>query len=233
MTIMIEMKSAHADFEYWLKRDLWSVEELFFLWFEVEPGCPNALFSVCKTHNVDCMEFHNRINGFIDDAHQLDILKPVAKNRYRPRDLLDLMQSKGYEIPEKLRPVLSKPVLEHKKESEIQPTTQGSEVQLTIQESKSKPDASLGKRDKQLKAIMEAVEELGYEPFEIRYGGKAKIKEICEKNRSLFKGKYSFDHAWKTARKHEIVRTKNHENYARVAKPVAPSVSAGMFEACM
>lgn len=63
-----------------------------------------------------------------------------------------------------------------------------------------------------IKAIVATAKNLGYEPLNITYGGKAAIKAECMKDAKLFTDA-TFDKAWKAAKKANLVEVENVETY--------------------
>ena len=81
-------------------------------------------------------------------------------------------------------------------------------------ETEAPSEDTLGRREQQVKVILETATKLGYDPLAIPFGGKAKIKTQCEEDEALFEST-SFEHAWKEARKRELVRMVNTHKYAK------------------
>jgi hypothetical protein len=71
-----------------------------------------------------------------------------------------------------------------------------------------------GRQATQIKYILELIEkEYPGKSLKIPNGGKARLKEICiRKNPSLFTAS-GFDHAWKAARKLEVIESEDHNIY--------------------
>lgn len=70
----------------------------------------------------------------------------------------------------------------------------------------------LGRRERQIDAILTAAAALEMTPTNIPDGGKAEIKEICLRRGELFTDS-GFDHAWKAACKAGKVRMQNDEKF--------------------
>lgn len=62
------------------------------------------------------------------------------------------------------------------------------------------PKPIAAKQQKQLDAISDVINNLGYDPLCIPPGGKAEIKTKCLENTELFT-QHSFEHAWKAGKK--------------------------------
>lgn len=73
---------------------------------------------------------------------------------------------------------------------------------------------SPGRREQQVKVILETATKLGYDPLAIPFGGKAEIKTQCEEDEALFEST-SFEHAWKAARRRNLVTVVNTHKYAK------------------
>ncbi len=72
----------------------------------------------------------------------------------------------------------------------------------------------LGRRERQLEAILSIITTLHFKPLEIPDGGKAKIKSECLKDTSLFTDT-GFGHAWKEGLRKNIFKLANAEKYKR------------------
>lgn len=70
----------------------------------------------------------------------------------------------------------------------------------------------LGRRERQIDAILTAAAALQMNPMSVPDNGKAKIKEICLRRGELFT-ESGFDHAWKAACKAGKVRMQNDEKF--------------------
>lgn len=77
-------------------------------------------------------------------------------------------------------------------------------------------EPKLSKSDKQVKAILEVISDLGFEPMAVPDGGKTQIESLCRDQYSnLFNKDSSFTSAWKKARSQGVVKMSNHESFAR------------------
>lgn len=71
-----------------------------------------------------------------------------------------------------------------------------------------------GRREKQQSAILEVIEELGYQAMAIPDGGKAKIKSILLGRPQMFTPS-GFDHAWHLGVEEKLFRLMNHDKFCK------------------
>ena len=70
-----------------------------------------------------------------------------------------------------------------------------------------------GVRERQHRAILEAIKQLGYKSMEIPDRGKANIRKICLSQPKLFISLNSFNGAWKVGRKLSLFQMANIEKF--------------------
>lgn len=80
----------------------------------------------------------------------------------------------------------------------------------------TEPTPDKGRRDMQVEAIVQQASAFQYPLKSIPYGGKAKIKTECLKNRNLFTDS-GFDHAWDEAKKRKLIEVANVGAYRKPA----------------
>lgn len=71
---------------------------------------------------------------------------------------------------------------------------------------------NLGRRDRQIDAILLQINNFDYACKSIPFGGKSAIKKECMKNKDLFTDS-GFDHAWNEAKKRRLIEVENVEIY--------------------
>lgn len=74
--------------------------------------------------------------------------------------------------------------------------------------------ADVGRRDKQIARILDAIRRQGWNAMNIPTGGKGKIKSLCMTDAGLFTDN-GFARAWQAAINAGLLRTANHDTYAR------------------
>lgn len=102
-----------ARFDYWLKRNQWTVRELAYLLKGKEP--PDILdWDIAESESKDFQQFYADFQSLSQDIAYTYQLDPIQKSpepfeiTYKPVELLDWFKSKGYAIPNALLPLLKK-----------------------------------------------------------------------------------------------------------------------------
>jgi len=85
-----------------------------------------------------------------------------------------------------------------------------------IQEKKDKVNdkRSFSINDRRIAYIMKVIKSEDFDAFNIPYGGKKKIKNICLNEQQLFTDS-TFDKAWKVAKKTGLIELENEEDYKK------------------
>lgn len=217
---MVDLKttlSMGADYDKWIKADLWTVERAILLLIDAEslPYWPNN-YDTCspitddeKIIYSDFMDIWDIARASLKAGSLNKVDKSAAgvmRNEVRPNEFIHWARTKGYEIPDNLKTIRAEPLAEPLADAGA------------VGDVEPKTNPTLTKLKKQQAAILKSIAAKGLKPMAIPDGEKATIKRICELEHSeLFKAETAFDRAWKDG-VNTLWRMDNHESYAHRGK---------------
>jgi len=187
------MQLQNANFEMWLKRDLWSLPEAIFLILGKEP-LQNVPIRMLHHHDPTFARQYEEYIGIAQAAIQAGNLKPFSQNdgvirtrsirRYTPVDFIHWANSKGLHIPSTISNYFAIPAKAPK--------------QKII--------------ETRIKEIVKQATALDYDLLSIPWGGKVKIKNKCLDKPALFT-EPTFDKAWQKAKHRKLIEVKDVGKY--------------------
>lgn len=211
-------KITPADYDTWVKADLWTVERgiLLLLGAEKLPGCDQNSGRCQSSEEQAIFDKFMHIWDIAQGSIKVGKLAKIGKGyphywdctEVYPADFIAWARSKDFQIPAELARIETLPQAET-----IQPaSTTGEGLEVA---DNWRNDQNLIKSEKQKRAILTVIAMKRYEPMAIPNGEKGTIRTICESDYpELFDGSSSFDNVWKT-NIGKSWRMANHASYSK------------------
>ncbi|WP_175691790.1 hypothetical protein [Burkholderia anthina] len=215
------------DWEKWRRLDRARLWEAACLVADIEPPTPGG---EGIWYEAQLREFPDDFRGVWEAVNRDDVLSRLPLQPYSNRmlhwvhlgDFAHWAATKGFLLPTAMQRRAVHFAAALAANDTRGAGTNGSAMQVEPEQSSvasmgaAPSGIGLTKREKQIRAIEQAADELGFARLEIPHGGKKRIEEHCkEKHADLFGGGQDpFKESWQKAVVDKRVRMKNHDQYA-------------------
>jgi hypothetical protein len=200
-----------ADYDNWLKADLWTIERAILLLINAEtlPSLNYYSSGRCNTLNEQAIyDDFMKIWPIAESTLKTGLLKktdksyPSLRSNVLPSDFIHWAESKGYQIPAELHALATR---QH--DFSLQ-------NQVVVSNHAGTKPKVLSKLKRQQAAILKVIKAKEFKPMAIPDNEKGTIKLICESDEpELFEAETAFNRAWK-AGIGTLWRMENHNSFA-------------------